>query len=77
MPARARIAVQARGSAGGPITTTAYGKGALPIVMIATDDNYPVISDTGGHSYITIDSIEIQHYSSTFGGTNSQDGIQF
>jgi hypothetical protein len=72
------ISVQASGSAGSPITTTAYGTGNLPLVKIATGANRPVISDTGGHAYITWDSLDIQHYSSTWLlSTTYADGIEF
>jgi hypothetical protein len=53
------------GTEGSYITTTAYGTGAVPIIKIATDDAYPVIS-VNGESYLTFNNLHIQHNSGTY-----------
>jgi hypothetical protein len=64
------------GTAGKPITTTAYGTGNKPIIKIATDNDHPVIRGQGV-SYITLDNLDIQHFEATRDVGNSQDGIIF
>jgi hypothetical protein len=75
-PSAPFMTVGQSGSAGLPITTTAYGTGNKPLVQITGDYNYPVIKGLG-KSYITFDNIEIKHFSSTPDSDNGQDGIYF
>jgi hypothetical protein len=52
------------GTLGHPITTTAYGTGAKPIINISGNYHYSIIRGNG-KSYITPDNLEITHYNST------------
>jgi hypothetical protein len=58
------ITVGQSGTAGKPITTTAYGSGAKPIINISGDYDYSVIRGNG-KSYVTFDNLEITHFAST------------
>lgn len=69
------MTVAQSGSSGKPITTTSYGTGAKPVISISGDYNYPVIRG-GYRSFITIDGLDIRHWSSKF-SNNGQVGIEF
>jgi hypothetical protein len=69
------LTVKQSGTSGNQITTTCYGSGNLPIINISTESNYAVISGNG-KSFITIDHLEITHYSSTY-KSGSYNGIYF
>jgi hypothetical protein len=73
-PSAPFMTVSQSGSTGRPITTTAYGTGAKPILKIATDANYPVIEGFG-KSYITFDNLDIQNSSSARSIVYEKDGI--
>jgi hypothetical protein len=74
-PAAPYITIAQSGTNGSPITTTAYGTGAKPIINIATDSAQPVIVGLG-KSYITFDNLEIAHFDEVQDTANGQDGIR-
>jgi hypothetical protein len=73
-PSASYMTVGQSGSTGRPITTTAYGSGAKPIIKIAGDFAYPVIKGLG-KAYITLDNLDVQHFGATRNIGNYQDGI--
>jgi Secretion system C-terminal sorting domain/Putative flagellar system-associated repeat/Bacterial Ig-like domain (group 2) len=68
-PTAAFIFTAQSGTAGRSITTAAYGTGNDPVIKISTNSNYPVIR-VYGDSYLTFDHLHIQHYSSTYSGSD-------
>lgn len=71
------MTVKQDGSAGKPITTTWYGSsGNKPLIQITADYPYPVIQGIG-RSYITIDHLEIKHFSHTYAAYTNKHGIIF
>jgi uncharacterized repeat protein (TIGR02059 family) len=76
-PSGAYMIVGQSGSAGKPITTTAYGTGdSKPIIHIDTNTNYAVIEGFG-KSYITFDNLDISHYAATRSYPSQKNGIRF
>ncbi len=64
-PSSAYITISQSGIAGYPITTTWYGAtGNKPIIQITGNYPYPVIQDLG-KSFITIDHLDLSHFSYT------------
>ena len=73
-PVAPYMTVGQNGTEGSPIITTSYGTGVAPIIKIATDSAQPVIY-AEGKSYITLNSLEINHFSKEKDIANSQWGI--
>ena len=74
-PVTPYMTVAQSGSTGKPITTTAYGTGADPIIKIATATDQPVIY-ADAMSYITFDNLHIQHHGSTFVADEHRNGFE-
>ena len=74
-PVAPYMTVAQSGSVGKPITTTAYGTGADPIIKIATATDQPVIY-ADAMSYITFDNLHIQHHGSTYVADEHRNGFE-
>ncbi len=70
------ITVQQSGTQGKPIKTTSYGQGEKPIISISTNSNFCVIQGNT-QSYISIDNLEISHWSPLIDQSSNKCGIQF
>jgi uncharacterized repeat protein (TIGR02059 family) len=70
------MTIENSGSQGSPITTTAYGSGAVPIIKISTATDKSVVF-TRGQSFLVFDNLHIQHHSGTFCNTSERNGIFF
>jgi hypothetical protein len=63
-PSAAYMTVAQNGTSGNPITTTAYGTGAKPVIMIASGTFYPVIRGNS-KSFVTFDNLDIKNSTAT------------
>jgi hypothetical protein len=75
-PSAAYMIVGQSGSAVLPITTTAYGNGAKPVIKITAGVTYPVIKGLG-KSFVTFDNLDIQNSSATLNSNYNASGIIF